>query len=197
MADLVVSLATRLPQVLQEFRNNYSRAWCVRQLVRNMTERVRMIRLERRRNVDNAPNGTNIPDTITRCRRLFRAIGDMLQDYANYLNNEQKQTLVDLLMHILEWIVAEDPPAGPNAGPAYASTSSHLNLYRRWLSQAGEPQAFLEVLQNLSNDLKQRQAARIYNMYVVIANRSTNEPQQEQQRSRAVATRLWHISGGK
>lgn len=140
---------------LQTYRNAVSRQFCVAQLVTRLSLRIAAIQQRLVNNIRDRNSGRSVPRTINDFRIVFTAIGRFLTSYTNVLSGEQNHTLVNCLASILGYIQDNNRDlyqAAANPQPAYASTSS-VNLYASFCSNAGQPGVFVETLGRLPDEL--------------------------------------------
>ena len=130
-------------------------------------------------NIQQSTRGTNVPETIDACRRLFNAIGGLLTEYSGKLTADQQRRLGAILFHVLKTICQQDADlyaSSSAARPAYASESSGGIPYRRFLSRQGNPVAFIEVLGRLPDALLRERSHELYGLITQIGRDAHGEP---------------------
>ncbi|KAF2769252.1 hypothetical protein EJ03DRAFT_97598 [Teratosphaeria nubilosa] len=151
LADVMVRLASANGNVLTAFRQSVpvpSGFWS-QQLAENMMQRFATIRSALERNQQTG-NGQGVTATVTALRSLYGAIDAIRARHASRMSAADEAQFVNVLVTVLEFLIssADDLYAHRRSDVAYAGEGfqSERRLFHSWISVAGQPIAFLEVL---------------------------------------------------
>ena len=144
-----------------------------------MRRRFNGICLELDRNRASARDGLNVTQVIESLSDLYKAILTMYRrSYPSY--SDHCLPLATLLVDVLVWIVQRDLNAFAEANqsrPQYAGNDeSSNNPYRRWISPAGHPHEFMDVLRGISAEHLRANGANLRWLYNTIHTRWSHEP---------------------
>ncbi|KAH9818550.1 hypothetical protein Tdes44962_MAKER05315 [Teratosphaeria destructans] len=151
LADVMVRLAVANGNVLTAFRQSVpvpSGFWS-EQLAENMMQRFATIRSALEQS-QRSGNGQGVTATVSALRSLYRAIDAIRARHASRMSPADEARFVNVLVAVLDFLIssADDLYVHRRSGVAYAGEGfqSERRLFHSWISAAGQPIAFLEVL---------------------------------------------------
>ncbi|KAK3702380.1 hypothetical protein LTR37_014954 [Vermiconidia calcicola] len=178
LASLAISAITN-NAALSTYRGAAPQDICIERLVERMGLRLTRIFAALSENIQQSTRGSNVPETIDACRKLFNAIGGLLTEYRGKLTADQQRRLGTILFHVLKTICQQDSDlyaSSSAARPAYASESTSMTPYRRFLSRQGKPVAFIEVLGRLPDALLRERSQELYELITQIQGDEPGSP---------------------